>query len=702
LSLASAKNANNPVALGALAEHLTKNGLEALPYQILDLLPAAVYVTDAEGRLTYFNRAAVAFSGRVPELGTDQWCITFKLYHPDGRPMAHNECPMAIALREGRPIRGAVAIAERPDGSRVWFTPYPTPILDEDGNVTGGINMLIDVTDAMRAQEQQQRTAREQSALFSFAEKIQRASTVGNLYDAAFDCVHQAAEVERASILLFDEQGVMRFVASRGLSAKYCQAVEGHSPWKVGMTNPSPVALDSVEEAPLEEWLRAVILEEGIRALCFIPLMAGEDLIGKLMVYCDEPHSFASDELDFYLTVGRQLALAIKKKTAEDELLISREKLATAQRQLEFTMQSARVGTWSWDIANETLEWSEVQRKMWGYDAQEPITVEMGGKAVLEEDRPALQEALRRCREGETTQFDIEYRIIPKGSSSPRWIRSTGTLLSDERGNATSFVGVSLDITDRKEAEIALRSLNEQLEKLVTERTADLLKTNEQLYGFTYSVAHDIRQQIRGMGANASMLLIDAADNLKPEDRETLCELVINSKKLATLVDDLLTHARLGKDAPKMVAVDVSALAREVDNDLKERNAYAPNTIVEIADGMNASSDGSMLRIVLQNLIDNAAKYSATRQPPRIRVGYEQGAFYVRDNGIGLDMAFAEKIFMPFERLHRDNDYPGNGIGLANVKRIIDRHGGRVWVESTEGSGATFFFTLPDARVVSS
>jgi PAS domain S-box-containing protein len=114
--------------------------------EMLDALPAAIYTTDAEGRLTYFNPAAVEFSGRTPELGTDQWCVTWKLYYSDGTPMPHDECPMAIALKENRVVRGAEAVAERPDGKRIWFEPYPTPLRDDEGRVVGGINMLLDVT----------------------------------------------------------------------------------------------------------------------------------------------------------------------------------------------------------------------------------------------------------------------------------------------------------------------------------------------------------------------------------------------------------------------------------------------------------------------------------------------------------------------------------------------------------------------------
>ncbi|WP_119300756.1 sensor histidine kinase [Dongia deserti] len=121
--------------------------------QMIDSLPAAIYTTDAGGRITHFNPAAVAFAGRVPQLGTDEWCVTWKLYYPDGTPMPHDECPMALSLKEGRPIHGAEAIAERPDGTRVWFTPYPTPLRDDAGRIVGAINMLVDITERKRAEQ---------------------------------------------------------------------------------------------------------------------------------------------------------------------------------------------------------------------------------------------------------------------------------------------------------------------------------------------------------------------------------------------------------------------------------------------------------------------------------------------------------------------------------------------------------------------
>ena len=122
-------------------------------HEIIEAIPAAVYTTDADGRITFFNRAAVEFSGRVPELGTDSWCVTWKLYNTDGTPLPHDQCPMAVALREKRPVLGCEAVAERPDGQRRIFTPYPTPLFDEQGRLTGAVNMLVDITERKHAED---------------------------------------------------------------------------------------------------------------------------------------------------------------------------------------------------------------------------------------------------------------------------------------------------------------------------------------------------------------------------------------------------------------------------------------------------------------------------------------------------------------------------------------------------------------------
>ena len=279
--------------------------------EMIDALPAAIYTTDAEGRITHFNPAAASFAGRVPKLGTDEWCVTWKLFHPDGAPMPHDECPMAIALKEGRAVRGVEAIAERPDGTRVWFTPYPTPLRGESGRIVGAINMLVDISERKRAEQIQ-------SAIHEFTNGLYRAETTDQIYETALNAIGRALGCTRSSILLFDEDAVMRFVAWRGLSEPYRAAVEGHCPWTPCDKAPRPICIENVDAAELDPSLKEIVKTEKIAALAFIPLVAQGTLIGKFMAYFATPHAFTAAELDVAITIARQLGFAVQRMRAEE------------------------------------------------------------------------------------------------------------------------------------------------------------------------------------------------------------------------------------------------------------------------------------------------------------------------------------------------------------------------------------------------
>ncbi len=240
-----------------------------------------------------------------------------------------------------------------------------------------------------------------------------------------------------------------------------------------------------------------------------------------------------------------------------------------------------------------------------------------------------------------------------------------------------------------------LSGLNAALEERVRERTAQLLSSNEQLQGFTYSVAHDFRQQIRGINLNASIVLEDACDVLPKENQENLKRMMQSAKQLGDLVDDLLGFARLTALTPKTTSFSLSKIAHEVSRYVVDREYCNSKTRFLITPDLVAVGDPAMMQIVLENLIDNACKYSSTTDLPLIEVGQDDQGFYVKDNGIGFDMQYLPKLFQPFERLHRGDEYTGTGIGLANVKRLVEKHGGKVWAEGSLGKGSTFHFTLP-------
>lgn len=250
------------------------------------------------------------------------------------------------------------------------------------------------------------------------------------------------------------------------------------------------------------------------------------------------------------------------------------------------------------------------------------------------------------------------------------------------------------DITERKEAENRIQKLNADLQ----ERAVQLETTVQELEAFSYSVSHDLRSPLRSIDGFSQALLEDYADQLPEEGQNHLMRVRAAAQRMAQLIDDLLGLSRVTRAPMQSKFVNLSALAQTIANNLKQTHPERQVSFL-IATDLAAKGDPELLRIVLENLINNAWKFTSKRTDAYIEVGAQddpgERIFFVRDNGAGFDMAFANKLFGAFQRLHSGSEYPGTGVGLATVQRIIRRHGGNIWAESSVDKGATFFFTLP-------
>ena len=256
----------------------------------------------------------------------------------------------------------------------------------------------------------------------------------------------------------------------------------------------------------------------------------------------------------------------------------------------------------------------------------------------------------------------------------------------------------ALEMEQRIRAEQEVRELNENLERQVQQRTAQLTTANRELESFCYSVSHDLRAPLRHIDGYSQIVLSDHAGQLDEEGQMCLERVRRATRKMEQLIDDLLDLSRLTRVELNRTTVDLSALAREIAADL-QKSAPARAVEFRIADGLVCQGDPRLLRVALDNLLGNAWKYTSRTAAPVIEFGATtvQGrqAFFVRDNGVGFDMAYAGKLFGAFQRLHGVDEFEGTGIGLATVQRIIGRHGGEVWAEGKVGAGATLTFTLP-------
>jgi light-regulated signal transduction histidine kinase (bacteriophytochrome) len=259
-------------------------------------------------------------------------------------------------------------------------------------------------------------------------------------------------------------------------------------------------------------------------------------------------------------------------------------------------------------------------------------------------------------------------------------------------------VAVERDITERRPQQDEILSLNGELEERVLLRTAELATANKELESFAYSVSHDLRSPLNTIHAFSHLLKKMEAENISEKGKHYLDRIGVGVEQMGELIEGLLTLAHLSRDQIKSEFVDLSAIARRIEKEHREREPQR-QAQVNIQDGLNAHGDPRLLLAVLQNLLENAWKFSAKKPQARIDVGCQMGAdgdtiFFVKDNGAGFDMAFAHKLFGTFERLHSPGDFAGTGIGLATVKRVIERHEGRVWAKSKVNEGAMFCFTL--------
>ena len=283
--------------------------------------------------------------------------------------------------------------------------------------------------------------------------------------------------------------------------------------------------------------------------------------------------------------------------------------------------------------------------------------------------------------------IDIPEQTV-QTSRGLRLLHTIKVPLVDESGKPQYLLGISEDITDRKAGEVALARAKDAAEA-----------ANRELEAFSYSVAHDLRAPLRGMNGFAQLLVDSYSDKLDAEGQDWLSEILLNARRMGTLIDALLSLSRVTRSTLHRESVDLSAVARASASQL---STTEPHRIVEmvIEDQLHAELDPILARVLIDNLLDNAWKFTRKVPAARVELGAAEKdgvrAFYVRDNGAGFDMAFASKLFAPFQRLHAVDEFPGTGIGLATAQRIVQRHGGRLWAEGKVDGGATFYFSVFD------
>ena len=413
--------------------------------------------------------------------------------------------------------------------------------------------------------------------------------------------------------------------------------------------------------------------------------------------------SRSQEELQQMNTMMNELTLELENRVNQrtQELKQSNEELRESEARIRLTIATALDGVVTMDAQGLICDWNAQAEVIFGWKRDEAIGKPMTQLVIPPQYRDGHLSGLKHflaTGEGPLLNRRIEITALHRdGHEFPVEL----SIAAMKVKGAWMFSGFARDITERKQAEEQIRQLNEGLEQRVAERTAQLETTNKELESFSYSVSHDLRAPLRHIDGFLGLLEKHAADTLDAKSQEYLKIISESAKQMGRLIDDLLAFSRMGRAEMMHSEMDVELLVKETIGSLQPET-QGREIRWKIAPCPQVQADLAMMRQVFANLLANATKYTRTREVAEIEVGVQSAPsehiFFVRDNGVGFDMKYVDKLFGVFQRLHRAEDFEGTGIGLANVRRIIARHGGRTWAEGKVDEGATIYFSLPKSQ----
>ncbi|HBZ57054.1 MAG TPA: hypothetical protein DEO88_16745 [Syntrophobacteraceae bacterium] len=612
---------------------------------MLDTVPVGIFDLDTEGRVRrIWNPAAERLLGwrrdevlgqflpAVPEGGLDEFTV-FREW-----------------VRSGKSIAGKDLVHRRKDGPIIEYSLYAAPEYDADGNVVGNIAAIVDVTERKLAERALKESEVFLNTLLNaipipvfYKDTNGRYLGFNTSFEAFFDATREQLIGKTVFEIYPPELARVYYAKDNELFVS-----GGTQRYESQITNVRGEAHDVI-------FNKAVFADnQGVI----------NGLIGTILDITERKRAeqVLSEKNQFILSLLRAIPVAVFYKDREGR----------------------------YQGCNDTFT------RITGVTAEEILGKRVGDlwPSELADRYHHADLELMKNRGHQEYEFQVKAK---SGQMLP--VLFAKDVYLDKDGEVAGLVGAFLDITERKRAEEEILKLNLQLEERIRERTAQLEAANQELEAFAYSVSHDLRAPLRHIDGFLGLLQISGAAVLDERTRHYMASISEATQRMGALIDDLLSFSRMGRKEFSQMTVDLNDLTQEVIREI-EPDAQGRVLHWHVADLPVVSGDLAMLRIVLVNLISNAVKFTRACEHTEIEIGCLPGpgietVVFVRDNGVGFDMAYADKLFGVFQRLHRLDDFEGTGIGLANVRRIIHRHGGRTWAEGQVGHGATFYFSLP-------
>jgi PAS domain S-box-containing protein len=595
------------------------------------------------------------------------------------------------------------------DGKQACWFVRVVPEFDANGKVVSALTIWSDITERKRAEENLQEQEKFSQSLLRLSRNLERSQTYPEVVNAARDEVKNIIGYQNLwAYLLSEDKKYFTALVAGGPESEMVMSEEGTARLaiegdrmleKIAQAREIVIIADAQTDAGVN---REIVTRLGSRTIVNVPIVLFDRHLGTVGMgtFGEEGVRIPSSAEQQYL-----LALASHMAAALDRIhsLAERKKTENDLRELnnDFVTLLENAGDFIYfkDHDNRFRFCSQTLAHITGHDSWRDMRGKNDFEVFPEETAHIYhEEELPIYREGKPLLNKTDPYFDAQGKSG--WVNTNKWPVFDEnRKTVVGIFGISRDITELKVAEDKIVELNRDLERRVEERTAQLEAVNKELESFSYSISHDLRTPLRAIDGFSHILLEDYAGKLDEEGKRLLNVVRDNTHRMGQLIDDILKFSRTGRVELNSSGIDMEQMAQAVVEELQSA-IVGSKLQMEIDPIPPTRGDSAMMRQVFVNLISNAIKFSCTREIPRIQIGAtingEETVYYVRDNGVGFDMQYADKLFGVFQRLHSVNEFEGTGIGLAIVKRIITRHGGRVWADGKVNEGATIYFALPN------
>ncbi len=650
----------------------------------------------AKGKITDVNDATVQATGITRDrlIGTD---FADYFTEPEKARLGYQE-----AFAKGQVADYPLSLRHR--SGAVMDVLYNASVYrDEAGEVAGVFAAARNVTARKRAEESRGRALRALNMLNACNNVVIHATDENRLLLDICKTIVGIGGFKLAWVgyAQTDKEKSVRPMAYAGTGGDYVEHADitwgederGRGPTGIAIRSGQAVIARDTETAPdFDPWRRRA-MEKGYRSSATLPLKADGRVYGALMVYAGEPDAFDAEEIRLLTELADDLAYATAALRTKDAQLAAEQELRRASLYARSLLEASL----------DPLVTISAEGKITNVNkATEDATGRSRGQLIGTDFADYFTEP-DKAREGykkvlsavSVTDYPLAIR---HACGKVTDVLYNASIYRDPAGAMAGVFAAARDITERKRAEQEIRTLNAQLEQRVRDRTAQLEEANKELEAFSYSVSHDLRTPLRAIDGFSRILVEDYGSKLDDEGKRIVGVVRDATTKMARLIDDILAFSRTGRQQMTLADVDMEALARSALDELEPAMA-GRNLKFGINSMPHARGDGPMLQRVWTNLIDNAVKFTGPKPEAIIEVGGRiegsEAVYFVKDNGVGFDMQYVDKLFGVFQRLHGPAEFPGTGIGLAIVKRIVARHGGRVWAEGKLNDGAKFCFALP-------